>query len=73
MTTAIIKDSLIAQMDKLPYDLQLRVLDYVKSLIPKGVDGKSLLRFEGAISDDDLRLMSQAIEQDCERVDVNEW
>ena len=73
MTTAIIKDSLIAQMNKLPYDLQLRVLDYVKSLIPKGVDGKSLLRFEGAISDDDLRLMSQAIEQNCERVDVNEW
>jgi len=73
MTTAIVKDSLIAQMDKLPYDLQLRVLDFVKSLIPKGVDGKSLLRFEGAISDEDLRIMSQAIEENCERVDVNEW
>lgn len=73
MTTAIVKDSLIAQMDKLPYDLQLRVLDFVKSLIPKGVDGKSLLRFEGAISDEDLRIMSQAIEENCERVDVNKW
>ena len=73
MTTASVKDSLIAQMDKLPYDLQLRVLDFVKSLIPKGVNGKSLLQFEGAISGDDLRLMSQAIEENCERVDANEW
>jgi hypothetical protein len=73
MTTAFVKDSLIAQMDKLPYDLQLRVLDFVKSLMPKGVAGKSLLRFEGAIPDDDLRLMSQAIEENCERVDANEW
>ena len=73
MTTAFLKDSLLAQMEKLPYDLQLRVLDFVKSLIPKGVEGKSLLRFEGAISDEDLRLMSQAIEENCERVDVNEW
>lgn len=73
MTTAFIKDSLIAQVDKLPYDLQLRVLDFVNSLMPKGVSGKSLLRFEGVISDDDLRLMSKAIEEDCERVDVNEW
>ncbi len=73
MTTAFIKDSLIAQVDKLPYDLQLRVLDFVNSLMPKGVSGKSLLRFEGAISDDDLRLMSKAIEENCERIDVNEW
>jgi hypothetical protein len=73
MTTAFVKDRLIAQMDKLPYDLQLRVLDFVKSLIPKGVEGKSLLRFEGAIPDDDLLLMTQAIEENCERVDANEW
>ena len=73
MTTAFIKNSLIAQVDKLPYDLQLRVLDFAKSLMPRGVSGKSLLRFEGVISDDDLRLMSKAIEENCERIDVNEW
>jgi hypothetical protein len=73
MTTASIKDNLIAQLDKLPYDLQLRVLDFVKALIPRGVEGKSLLRFEGAIPADDLQLMSKAIEENCEKVNISEW
>ncbi len=58
-----IKDNLIAHVENLPSDLQRRVLDFAKSLLPKGVEGKSLLRFEGAIPADDLQLMSKAIEQ----------
>ncbi|MBM4141899.1 MAG: hypothetical protein FJ242_10570 [Nitrospira sp.] len=73
MTATTIKDNLIAQLDKLPYNLQLRVLDFVKALIPKGVEGKSLLRFEGAIPVDDLKLISKAIEANCEKVDASEW
>jgi len=73
MTTESIKDNLIAQIDKLPHDLQLRVLDFAKVLTPKGVEGKSLLRFEGAITADDLQLMSKAIEEGCEKVDISEW
>ncbi len=73
MTTASIKNNLAAQLDKLPYNLQLRVLDFVKSLIPTGVKGKNLLRFEGAIPADDLQLMSKAIEEGCEKVDTSEW
>ena len=73
MTTQSVKDSLITQIDKLPHDLQVRVLDMIKALTPKGVEGRSLLRFEGSISADDLQLMSKAIEEGCEKVDVNEW
>jgi hypothetical protein len=73
MTTTSIKNNLAAQLDKLPYNLQLRVLDFVKSLIPKGVKGKSLLRFEGAIPADDLQLMAKAIQDNCEKVDTGEW
>ncbi len=73
MTTESIRDNLINQIDKLPHDLQLRVLDFVKALTPKGVEGKSLLRFEGAIPSDDLQLMSKAIEEGCEKVDISEW
>jgi hypothetical protein len=73
MTTTLIKDNLIAQLDKLPYDLQLRVLDFAKALMPQGIEGKSLLRFEGTISVDDLQLMSKAIEDGCEKVDIGEW
>ena len=73
MTTQSVKDNLVTQIDKLPHDLQVRVLDIIKALTPKGVEGKSLLRFEGSISTDDLQLMSQAIEEGCEKVDINEW
>ena len=73
MTTQSVKDNLITQIDKLPHDLQVRVLDIIKALTPKGVEGKSLLRFEGSISADDLQLMSKAIEEGCEKVDINEW
>lgn len=73
MLDTSLKNNLIAQLDKLPHDLQLCVLDFVKGLLPKGVEGKSLLRFEGNISIDDLKLMSKAIEENCERVDINEW
>jgi hypothetical protein len=73
MKTASIKDDLFAEIDKLPYDLQLRVLDFTKSLSRKGVKGDSLLRFEGSIPADDLRAMSDAIERDCERIDGDEW
>ena len=73
MTSPLIRDNLIEQLDKLPYDLQLRVLDFIKALIPKGVEGKSLLRFEEAIPADDLKLISEAIEENSEKVNTNEW
>ena len=66
MTAESIKNNLIAQIDKLPRDLQVRVLDFVKAITPKGVEGKSLLRFAGSISAEDLQLMSKAIDEGCE-------
>lgn len=73
MKTAMLREDLIAEIEKLPYELQLRVLDFTKSLVPKGAKGKDLLRFEGIISDDDLHTMSDAIEDGCDRVDAGEW
>lgn len=43
MTNTYIRDNLIAQLERLPYNLQLRVLDSAKTLIPKGVERKSLI------------------------------
>ena len=72
MTNALIRDNLIAQLDKFSPDIQLRGLDFVSALIPKGIAGKSLLKFEGAIPVEDLKLMSAAIEEGCEKVDIGE-
>ena len=54
-------------------DLQLRILDFAKTLSPAGVKGESLLCFEGSITNEDLNLMSQAIEEGCEQVDMSGW
>lgn len=63
-------------MEQLPDNLQQEVLEFVRKLktsVPQGASGKSLLRFVGAIPLADLEEMKQAIESDCERVDLNEW
>ena len=48
-------------------------LDFSKKLLPKGVEGKSLLKFARTIPLNDLELMSKAIEANCEKVDPSEW
>lgn len=39
----------------------------------RGSTADVLLRFAGSIPPDDLARMEQVIEQDCERIDPNEW
>ena len=69
-------DKVVDQLKTLPYEMQWQVLEFTRALavsVPHGVPGSQLVRFAGAISLDDLRLMRQAIEEGCERVDANEW
>ncbi len=40
---------------------------------PNDKDDKAWLKLAGTISQDDLRLMAEAIESGCEKVDLNEW
>ena len=36
-------------------------------------ENHNLSLFAGSFENDDLALMTQAIEQECEKVDINEW
>jgi hypothetical protein len=66
----------VEQLKIMPEHLQWQVLEYVQSLVKakvRGTPGQQLLRFAGAIPSDDLQLMREAIEQDCEQVDIDEW
>ena len=69
-------EEIIKQIDRLPDEQQLEVLDYVRAL-PQyqsiGVPGESLLRFAGLIPLDELVIMEKAINESCERIDVDEW
>lgn len=75
METPIV-EKVIEQLMTLPQELQRRVLEFSRALAhttPRGIPGEQLLRFAGAMPPDEVRLMSEAIEQGCERVDANEW
>jgi len=76
MVSAIIKDELLSRIDQLPVELQRRVIAFADALVlsnPKGTPGRDLLRFAGTLDEDSAREMLEAIEDACERVDVNEW
>ena len=69
-------DEVVEQLKIMPQHLQWQVLEFIRVLVKadlRGTPGQQLLRFAGSISLDDLKLMGEAIEQDCERVDVDEW
>jgi hypothetical protein len=71
-----IRDQILEQLQSLPYPAQRQVLDFVHALalsVPKGIDGKQLIEFAGAIPEEDLRIMTAAIEAGCERIDQSEW
>ena len=53
---------------------QLLIEEYVKALdAGRGVPGHALLRFAGTIPEDALRRMEQVIEEECERIDNDQW
>jgi hypothetical protein len=75
MSVSII-DQVLEQLRAMPQPLQWQVLQFARTLRTselQGVPGQQLLQFAGTISSEDLQLMQAAIEEDCERIDLNEW
>ena len=69
-------EQIVEQVKALPDNLQHQVLTFVRSLrtiAGRGTPGSLLIQFAGGISVDDVATMREAIENDCERVDRNEW
>lgn len=76
MVSPVLKKELHQQLDHLPLGQQRQVLDFARALAaarPRGVAGKDLLQFAGMIAPDDLKMMAQAITEDCEQVDEHGW
>lgn len=69
-------DKVVEQLRVMPEDLQWQVLEFARTLVKtevRGTTGQQLLHFAGSIPPDELQFMHEAIEQDCERIDINEW
>ncbi len=58
---------------------QTKLLEFIQSLIidqqPKSPENKKekLLKFAGSIDKSDLKLMEEAINNDCEKIEKDEW
>ncbi len=70
-----IKRRVIENLDALDRMGKMEVLDLSERLssAPGRDTRAALLAYAGAISEEDLDLMKEAIEEGCERVDEEEW
>jgi len=73
MTNIEIQDSIIRSISQLSLPQQMKLLDFIKSLIVKKQEGRpeGLLKFAGAFAKEDLKEMENALE-DCEKIDEDE-
>ena len=76
MISSTLERELHQQLEHLPFGQQRQVLDFARAraaVRARGVAGKRLLQFAGAIESDDLTAISEAIAQGCEKVDADQW
>ncbi len=76
MVLATVREKILDDLDRLTPEQQRRAAEMVHSLTSeplKGTPGRDLARFFGAMDPESVREMSAAIEEGCERVDLNEW
>lgn len=55
-----------------PYQ-QIKLLEFVESMITAKSNKGDLLKFAGAIEKSELDMMQAAIEEGCEKIDNHEW
>jgi hypothetical protein len=76
MVDAAIQSELLKEVEQLPLPMQQRVLDYARSLHAapaKEAQGKGFLSLAGCMTPEEGEEFLRAIEEDCERIDPNEW
>jgi hypothetical protein len=78
MDSALVKEEIIREIDFLPLNVQQRVLEYIRSLTSK----KSLLPLDsqnnisklyGLLTVEEAAEMTKNIDEECKRIDINEW
>ncbi|HSH03406.1 MAG TPA: hypothetical protein VLL52_12870 [Anaerolineae bacterium] len=77
MSDSII-ERVVEQLQTLPEELQHEVLRFAQQLnlspLPVvGLQGNDLLQFAGQIPSAEIAEMKLAIEEDCAKIDINEW
>lgn len=76
MVLTVVRQQILEDLDQLSPEMQRRAAELVHDLVsslPKGTSGRDLLRFVGIMDDESAREMREAIEEGCERVDLDGW
>jgi predicted Zn-dependent peptidase len=76
MDTLTVKEQIVNQLDQLTPEQLREVLDFAETLVrPHGEPGELLLERtrDIRIDPEDLEKMRQVIEEECERIDPDEW
>lgn len=76
MAESAIKNQILEDLEQLSPEQQKRAAELVHSLVsrrPKGTPGRDLLKFAGTLDHQSAREMMEAIEEGCERVDLDGW
>jgi len=71
-----IKQQILEDLGQLSPARQQRAAELVHGLVSaqaRGTAGRELLRFAGTLDDQSARQMTKAIEEGCERVDIDGW
>lgn len=70
------RQEIAEKIDNLPPALQAQVLRYIAALSspdPVGESGAVLRQFSASLDPISARQMTQAIEEECERVEAGDW
>lgn len=71
-----VREALGRELDKLPPAKQEQVLRFAASLSfgrPIGASGATLRSLAGTLDAESARQMTEAIEEECERIDSSDW
>jgi len=71
-----VKQKIIEQINILPAEYQLKVLEFAIELsqsLPRGTPGKNLLQFANIITKKDAQNINNAITEECGRTNLDEW
>jgi len=71
-----IKERILKDLDRLTPEQQKHAADLVHGLVsplPKGATAADLLEVAGTLDRESAKQMMEAIEEGCERVDLDEW
>jgi hypothetical protein len=77
MVLPAIKEQILTDLDRLSPGQQQRAAEFVHGLVspplPRGASVEDLLKVSGTLDAESAREMMAAIEEGCERVDLDEW